>query len=154
LPLFSSYWANPPPHRLKALRTAIELAERSAAEGQPVKGLPDAQKKALSTAGAAMETKSEGNPRGESRPANTQLGAIASYIAQAAERAAVAAVDENDSMLAAAGACAAAACAAYPAERGDIMDSLTQDFAKLLRAAQRGKWTDQTAIPLEIWQTL
>jgi hypothetical protein len=108
---------------------------------------------AVVTAGAALDMTAEGRIRDESRPANVHVGTIASYVARSAERAAAAA-GETDSMIPAAEACGFAASAAYTAEHDEIMDALTKDFGKLLRAARSGKWTDATPIPLEFWGML
>jgi hypothetical protein len=148
-PLFARYWPGVSSKRADGVRRAIVLAERSAAEGRAVEGLDKAVLHALMAAGAASRTECA---QEEPRPEDAWSGTIASFVAKAAEKAAEAArVDGDESLLAAIGARDYATSAADYAEEAEIAEALEKDFNKLDRSATRGKWTDRTRIPSEIW---
>jgi hypothetical protein len=133
---------------------AIDLAEQSAAKGRAVKGLKDAVLHAVMAAGAALATRPE-FAQGESRPEDACSGTIASFVAKAAEKAAECArADADDALLAAMEAWDFATNAAASAEGEGIVKELQENFIKFYRAAVRGKWTDRTKIPSEIWSML
>jgi hypothetical protein len=153
-PLLAQHWPGIPSKRSNAVRRAIDLAEQAAAEGRAVEGLKDAGLHAVMTAGAALASRDE-FAQGESRPENAYSGTIASFVAKAAEKAAESArTDADDSLLAAMEAWDFATNAAASAEEGSMAEKLTEDFLKLSRTAARGKWTDRTKVPAEIWSML
>jgi hypothetical protein len=153
-PLLAQHWPRVPLKRSTAVRVAIDLAEQSAAEGRAVEGLKDAVMHAVTAAGAALASRPE-FAGGESRPEDAYSGTIASFDAKAAENAAESArADADDFLLAAMQAWDFARNATASAEEEGIAGELTEDFSKLHRAAVRGKWTDRTKIPSEIWSML
>jgi hypothetical protein len=149
-PLLAQHWSGVPTNRSNAVRLAIDLAEQSAAEGHAAEGLKDAVLQATIVAGAALMS-AEGNPP----PVNAYSGTTASFVAKAAEKAAESAqADDDDSLDAAMQAWSFATSAATSAEEEGIAEELKEDFGKLHRAATRGRWTDRTKIPSEIWSML
>jgi hypothetical protein len=153
-PLFARYWPGVSSKRADGVRRAIVLAERSAAEGRAVEGLDNAVLHALMAGGAALAPRTE-SAQDELRPEDAWSGTIASFVAKAAEKAAEAArVDGDESLLAAMGARDYATSAADYVEEAGIAEALEKDFNKLDRSATRGKWTDRTRIPSEIWSML
>jgi hypothetical protein len=156
LPLRARHWPQSPEKYTHDVRTAIELAELSAGEGRPVDGLNDARTRAVMAAGAALMGESEisGLSR-EDAPADAYSGTIAAHVAKAAENAAECArVQGEDSKFAAMQAWGFAADAASAADEPDIVQELKDDFARLFRVAKRGRWTDRTKVPVEIWSML
>jgi hypothetical protein len=154
LPLLFEYWPRIPSTYSEAVTLAIELAERSAAEGQPVEGLDDAGMKAPIAAGAALATRTE-YAKGEPRPENAYAGTIAAKVASTAAMAAEAAAGKgNPSLIAGLEAWTSANDAAQSADRPSIAESLQADLVKLRAVALRGKWNDKTRVPVEIWSML
>ena len=150
-PLLAEHWPGIPAKRSRAVRLAIDLAEQSAAAGRAVKGLKDAVMHALITAGSALRGAAE-RAGDKSAPPDAYSGTIASIVARVAAQAAEsAASDGDDALEAASEAWSFAANAAASAEKENLAEQLKEDFAKLYRAAARGKWTDRTKIPSEVW---
>jgi hypothetical protein len=154
LPLLSRHWPAAPAKHSRAVRLAIELAEQSAEEGRPVEGLKEAVINATIVAGAALSAGSEFNPK-EPPPENALEGTIASFVAKAAEFTARAAkADPRESLSNASEALTWAKSAMDSADEEGVADAQKEDFANHQRAAIRGKWTDETRIPSEIWSML
>jgi hypothetical protein len=149
LPLLGPYWPNMPAENLQMLKHAIELAEHSAADGQPRPGLREAQMHAVMTAGHALMAV-YGYPLEDMSgvPADGNAGALVSAIAKAAENAAEAAQalpEESASPM-----CSAftyASDAASGAKADAILATIERDRDLLLRVAIRGHWTDKTRVP-------
>jgi hypothetical protein len=153
-PLLAQHRSNLPAARSEAVLGAIDLAELSASEGRAVDGLDDAMTWAVVVAGAALATRAD-SAQGESRPENAHSGTIASFVAHAAEKAALAALAEDDgSRSAAMEAWSFSRKAAASADEAGLADDLEEDFARLHRVVKRGKWTDRITVPLEIWSML
>jgi Domain of unknown function (DUF4375) len=152
LPLYERCWPGAPKKHSKSLLQAVDLAERSAAEGCPLEDLKDAHLNALIAAGAAFRAGSEID---RSSPPDAYSGSLASNVAKAVEKAAESAMETGDKSLdAAMEACSYSAGVAKEANENRIVEELSQSFGKLLRAAARGKWTDRTTIPADIWSML
>jgi hypothetical protein len=135
---------------LAAVVAAVELAERSAAEGRAAEGLEEAVIRAVMTAGGAL-TGIYGSPTGEPAPADGNAGIVASVVAKVAEKAAEAAQKPPP-------ASAYAALEAYgfarqaASEEPAILEAMRFDWARLHHLAQQEEWTDETAVPPGIWQ--
>ena len=151
-PFQSLHWPKVSKKYSNGIQQAIELAERSAAEGQAVEGLENAITNAIISAGRALSSRLE---LGDEPPENAYLGTIASIVAKAAEKAAASAsAFGEESVLCAMEAWSYAKNVMETSEEVDMPEKLQEDFIKLHRAAVRGKWTDQTKIPTEIWSLL
>jgi len=149
LPFLTQNWPGVPIERSNSVREAIDLADQSAAQGRPVQGLKDAILNAVMAAGAAMLSNPELGPA-ESPPDNAYSGTIASFVAKAAEKAAESAhALGDDAVIAATEAWSYATSAAGNGE--NFMKELEEDFVRIHRAPIRGKWTDRTKIPNNIW---
>lgn len=153
-PLLTKFWPGISAKRSRAVRAAIDLAEQSAAEGQPVEGIEEAIIETMAAAGAALMC---GSKLGGDKvpPENAELGTLASFVAKVAEKAAEAATTEGESSLfAAEQAWSFANNVATSANQEHIVEKLKEKMAKLHRAATRGKWIDQSKVPVDIWSVL
>jgi hypothetical protein len=152
LPLFAKHWPDALPDRRRAVVRAIELAERSAAQGKAAEGLDEARMEVLVTAGAAM-TALYGAPADmggkEPLPADGNAGAAASFAAKAAEKAAEAAGGKPSGS-------AAAALEAFAFARdvggAAVREALEADCERLAAAARMHGWTDRTPVPADVWK--
>lgn len=158
LPLVARHWPEMSEEYRGYILTAIELAEWSAAEGRPADGLKQAQMHATMAAGAALIAGSafedDKEPR-ETPPANLLDGSIVSFVAKVAENAVKAAASNPDeSLSAASSAWSFALQAAGSAEDEDYPERLQDDLERLCRVSERGRWTDRTRIPIDIWTML
>jgi hypothetical protein len=148
-PLLARHWPRIPSKYSNAIRLATDLAEQSASEGCAVEGLKDAAMNAVVAAGAALASEDESGPK------DAFSGTIASFVAKAAEKAAKSArLDADDSLFAAMEAWDLAAKAAASAGKREIAEKLEEEFSKLHRVADRGRWTDRTKIRSEVWTML
>jgi hypothetical protein len=91
-------------------------------------------------------------PCDEPTPSDGNDGSIAACVARAAEQAldAVQAGPEN-SLFAAHQALTSAVQAADADEARGILDDIRRDFARVLRAARRNKWMDETPVSPSIF---
>jgi hypothetical protein len=147
-PLLLRNWPQVPPERSQPVLWAAELAELSAAEGQARQDIEMAIDETIITAGAAMAMEHESGGT-----ENAFLGDAARQVAASAQKAAESVqTDGEDSLLAALEAWHYAASAASASDEPGLLETLSQDLVFLHRAAVRGKWTDQTKVPPEIWE--
>ena len=156
LPLLHEHWPAIPKHRSTAVETAIELAELSAAQARPTKGLKNAVAKATVVAGGALASSYGFDLEDhEPSPPDALSGTIASFATRAAERAAEAArSDPRGSISIATESWIFAMESATSADHHDLSKSLGHDLFHLRETAKRGKWTDRTKVPPEIWLNL
>lgn len=146
-PLFSECWPRAIPRRSNAILNAIQLAERSSAEGRAVEGLESAIAETVVTAGAALRSL-YGFASDEPAPNSADSATIASFVSHVAGKAATAARSApDDSTMPAMEAHSFAQDAATSASAISCLIDIEHDFAKLHRAAVRGKWTDQDVVP-------
>jgi hypothetical protein len=151
-PLFGRSWPGAEARRSAGILQAIELAERSAAAGAPVDGLERAIIEATTSAGAALSSV-YGFASDEAAPADKDLATVATFVANAAGRAAEAARAVGDSSNARAlDAVDFAQTAARTAPALAILVDIESDFATLYRAVHRRRWTDKTAVPPTVFE--
>jgi hypothetical protein len=154
LPLLGRYWDGVPPHRVASLAAALDLVERSAAEGRPLDGLEEASADATKAAGAALM----GIHRFrnvERAPTDEHAAWTASSAAKPVEWAAKAALAAPDgSAHAALEAFVWAQDTAHAAEEIGIIEGLHDDLEGLSRVAHRGGWTAQTPVPPTVFDLL
>jgi hypothetical protein len=154
LPLFARYWVDVPPGRVASLAEALDLAERSAAEGRSLAGLKEASVSATIAAGAAQRGLYR-TINDERAPTDRRAAWIAVYVAKAVEWAATAAAAApGESANPTLEAFVWAHDAAYDAEDIDILDGLDGDLEALSRVVDRGRWTSQTPVPPEVFGLL
>jgi len=157
-PYFLESWPDALPKYDEAVRRAITLAEVSSRTGRPATELKEAVLNALMTAGGALVciyALPDDPLRQEPAPRDNDAAVLASLAAKVAEKAAEAA-------LAAPPESAAVADEAYgftvdvshAANQPELLDSLAADFAALYRVAKRGRWSDETPVPLEVFSLL
>jgi hypothetical protein len=154
LPLFESYWEGVPADREASLFAALDLAERSAAEGRSLASLEDAATQATIVAGAALQ----GIYRfrnDEKAPTDRHAAETASSVAKAVEWAAkAAAAAPGESAQPTLEAFAFAHDAAHAAEDVEIVEGLHHDLDRLCRVAHRGRWRAQTPVPPAVFTLL
>lgn len=154
-PLFSIYWPNALPERPEAVVRAIELAERSAAQGRPANGLKEAVTNATMVSGMAIATSLYGFPDAdEPVPADGNAGAKASFVTKVAERAAEAAQVAPSESLEAASDAFRFAWSLCSGKEEALLASIYRDLANLCRVARRGRWTDETPVPPSVFDLL
>ncbi len=153
-PLFTKFWPKVTTRRSDAVLHAIQLAERSGAEGEAVEGLESAIIETVVTAGAALRSV-YGFASEEATPNDNDSATIASFVSQDAWKAATAAnARPDDSMFPALEAHSLAQDAATAAATIIILIDIEKDFARLHRAVVRGRWTDKTAVPPTVFEGL
>ena len=146
-PLFVRCWPKANSRRTDAVQLAIELAERSSAEGRAIEGLDSAMVNAVRVAGAALSVV-YGFASDEPGPADSDSAVIASLVANVAKDAAKAAQsDPMDSTQPAREAYSFAEDAASNASSLKVLIEIDRDFVRLYRASLRGRWNDRTAVP-------
>jgi hypothetical protein len=153
-PLFSKSWPKAIIRRSDSVLRAIELAERSGTEGKAVEGLDSAISQTVVTAGAAL--RSVYGFAIDEAPANDNDSAtIASFVSHVAGKAATAAnASFDNSSLPALEAYSFSQDAATSAAAITILIDIEEDFARLHRAVIRGGWTDKTAVPPSVFDSL
>jgi hypothetical protein len=153
-PLFVKSWPKAIARRSESILTAIQLAERSSAEGKVVEGLDSAISETVITAGAALSSV-YGFASNEPSPNDNNSATIASFVSHVAGKAATAAnarpCDSTMPALEAHSLCQNAAAAAASIS---ILIAIEGDFARLHRAVVRGSWSDETAVPLTVFESL
>jgi Domain of unknown function (DUF4375) len=148
-PQFTFRWPDAPKKHVKAIRIAIDLAERSASEGRPMPGLEEAAMNATMASGAALGAGSD-FLRESPAAANAYDATLASKAARAALKAAEAALGSvEESRFSAMEAWDAAKSAA---SETDLLKEMEADSTVIYRAAQRGNWTDRTPVSKKIWE--
>ena len=155
LPLFDRAWPHAATERKQYLYNAIQFTEKSSTEGQSLSGIGrEVIIDALTTAGGAIVPMYE-IPSDEPGPDSETNCLIAHYVAKAAERAAWSAQEEvSQSESWALSAYTFARDAAALSESVDILKQQMSDFSGILRVAKRGRWTDSTAVPAEVFDLL
>ena len=154
-PLLRGHWPDVKRERIDAVERAIDLAERSAAQGRPEDGLDEAILHAVMAAGAALRQVYDVPNSTEPAPRDETDAAIASQTAKAAENTAEAArAEAPKSARCALEAFGFAYAAATDAGQPAIIRYIRRDFA-ILRCAARSKgWTDKTPVPASFLQIL
>jgi len=155
-PLFTANWPDARQERNQAVTRALELAEMSAASARPSDGLDDAHVNAAVAAGGAIMglygfdfDKEEEEPR----PPDGNAAVVASFAAHVAEHAAEAAMKPPSES-------ANSALEAFDWARraagvdSEMIQTLWRELMQLERVARRGKWTDQTPVPMNVWDLL
>jgi hypothetical protein len=153
-PLFMMSWPKALARRSDSILHAIELAERSSAEGKVVEGLESAISETVITAGAALRSV-YGFSSDEPSPNDNKSATIASFVSHVAGKAATAAnATPIDSTLPALEAHTFSQNAATEAAHIPSLIGIERDFAMLHRAVIRGQWSDETAVPLTVFENL
>lgn len=154
-PLFEAAWPDAISKRGAALDAATSLAEQSACDGLAAEGLESAAAGATITAGGALVGVYGFKSYGDPLPATDHAGYIASFAAKVAEYAAKAAdAGPSGSAAAAIHAYSLARDTTDRAEAVAILDRLHADLASLRRVASRGRWTDDTPVPPDVFDLL
>lgn len=154
--LFTTAWPDARPERRQAISRAVELAEASASSAHAAEGLENAVIEAMIAAGGAMMglygfsfPKEDEEPL----PPDGNAAVIAFNVARSMGSAAKAANEPPDkSVDAVLEAFAFARQAAGDAS--DLIQSLWRELTQLERVARLGGWTDQTAVPANVWDLL
>jgi hypothetical protein len=153
-PLFIKSWPKAIAQRSDSNLHAIQLAERSSAEAKAVEGLDLAISETVITAGAALSSV-YGFASNEPPPNDNNSATIASIVSHVAGKAATAAnARPCDSTMPALEAHSLSQNAAAMAAHISILIDIERDFARLHRAVVRGRWSDETAVPLTVFESL
>lgn len=153
-PLFTMSWSNAIARRSDSILHAIQLAERSSAEGKIVEGLEPAIIETVITAGAALSSV-YGFASNEPSPNDNNSATIASFVSHVAGKAAAAAnASPSDSTVPALEAHSLCQNAAAAAANIPILIAIEGDFARLHRVVVRGRWSDETAVPPTVFENL
>lgn len=164
LPLFDRLWPDAGPARAGALRTALALADRAAAEpgqGQGPGPLDEAALKAAGEAASAVAAAAlramhglvdEGDSAGPQGQEASQAVALIARAADWATRAARA--RRGRSIAPALGAFLLSRDAAREAGVPELPELRAEELETLARVAARGQWTDTTAVPPQVLDLL
>lgn len=143
LPLFRKRWSTASEEQVRAIHSAVELAENSAAA---------AAYSVAITAGARFTANAAAAAAINARAANARAAANAAVAASAANIAVNAAAEFADAD--AANAAALATANADAAGSRVATPSIRADFQRILDESQRGKWDDNTPVAPSIFEPL
>jgi hypothetical protein len=154
LPLIKVAWPEVSESRIWAIRGTIEAVERSAARGQADAGLDRSHAESVKVSGAAQRL-IHGFPSDEQPPVDPdRVSIVANVASSAAEAARAAMAPPATSANLAQSSYSSAADAARIASAVTLLVAIEDDFARLCRAARRGRWSDETPVPPRILGTI
>jgi hypothetical protein len=148
--IFDANWPGAPQDRRAAILAAIDAAEKSAANAQPVPNLEKLVTEATITAGAALRGIYGMPGFDQNVPPDGNMASRASSIAKSAEKAAEAArAIPDQSHLAAIESLHYTFRSAV--DSATLDEQMQRELARLTSLAARAKWTDTTRVPPDVF---